>query len=346
MLDNKIYKIALDAMGGDFAPKSEIEGVIRVFEKNYTKDQLEIIFVGKESVIKENLKKYDVSKINYSIVNADEVVTMNDDATAAIKNKKNSSLYIGTELHKQGKVDAFLSAGNTGAMMSTSTVLLGRIKGVSRPTIGTFFPTINGTPTLILDAGANVDCKAKFLYEFAIMGSIYFSEMNNIEKPRVALLNIGEEKSKGNEVIIETYKLLSESNLNFIGNIEGGDIFHGKADVIVCDGFTGNIILKFAESFLGFLKLSIKNYAQKSFIKKARVAVMVPTLKEILANFDYQDYGGVPLLGVNGVAMIGHGKSTPKAIQNLILRSIEIIDKDINNKIGIALSETNSKITN
>jgi glycerol-3-phosphate acyltransferase PlsX len=345
-LKNTTYKIAIDAMGGDFAPKSEIEGVIRVFEQNYSKEKLEIVFVGIESVIIENLKKYDVSKINYSIINADEVVTMHDDATSAIKNKKNSSLYIGAELHKSGKVDAFISAGNTGAMMSTCTVLLGRIKGVSRPTIGTFFPTVSGKPTLIVDAGANVDSKPKFLTEFAVMGSIYFSEMLGVEKPKVGLLNIGEEKSKGNEIVVETYSLLSESKLNFIGNIEGGDIFNGKADVVVCDGFTGNIVLKFAESFLGFLKQSIKNFADKSLVNKIQVGLMVPTLKKVLSQFDYQDYGGVPLLGVNGVAIIGHGKSTPKAIQNMILRSIEIIDKDINNKIGLALSETNNKTTN
>lgn len=335
----KTFRIALDAMGTDSAPKNEIEGVIRVFEHLPTNTELEIVFVGNENLIKDTLKNYDLSKVNYSILHADQVVTMDDEPTAALKTKKNSSIYQGLLLHKEGKVDAFLSAGNTGAMMSTATILLGRIKGVSRPTIGTFFPTETKRPTLILDVGANVDSKPRFLYEFAVMGSLYSKLMLGIDNPRVSLVNIGEEATKGNEIVQQTYQLLKNSNLNFIGNVEGRDIFIGKSDVLVCDGFTGNIILKFAESFLGFFKSTLKQFADESLSNKLKVGLMAPTLRKVFKSFDYQEYGGVPLLGVNGVVIIGHGSSTAKAIHHMILRSMEIIDKELNLNIEIALKD-------
>ena len=337
MADNQIIRIALDAMGSDYAPMSEIEGVIKFLESSKRED-IEFTLVGDENLIKSKLNEYN-SNYPIKIHHAEEVVTMHDEATAALKTKKNSSIAKGINLHRNGDIDAFLSAGNTGAMMSTSTVTLGRIKGVSRPTIGTFFPTKGKNPALILDAGANVDCKPKFMFEFAVMGSLYFKEMFGIDQPRIGLLNIGEEESKGNELALETHKLLKESDLNFIGNIEGRDIFFDKADVIVCDGFTGNIILKFAESFLGFFKATLKDYANKSLYKKAKLAMFAPTLKDVFRDFDYQEHGGVPLLGVNGVIIIGHGSSSGKAVLNMIKRSIEIIEKRLNYKIEEALTE-------
>jgi len=332
-------RVALDAFGGDFAPKNEIEGAILSFKEKPEDIDLEVVFVGKEDVVSSVLSNYDTSSTNFSIVNADEVVFMSDDPVSVIKQKKNSSLYVGALLHSEGSSDAFVSAGNTGAMLSVSTLLLGRIKGVSRPTIGTFMPTINNDPTFVLDVGATIDHRSRFLFEFAIMGNIYVTQTLGIKNPRIGLLNIGEEPSKGTEEIKETYRILSESNLNFIGNVEGRDIFGGKADVVVCDGFTGNVVLKFAESFIKLLKSRIKNYSEKSFTNKIRAGLMVPTLRQVLSGLDYQDYGGVPLLGVNGVSIIGHGGSPPKAIKNMIFRAIEFVQKNINHKIESALKD-------
>ena len=339
MSTNKIFRIAIDMMGSDNAPLSELQGVELFAQSANNISNVEFTLIGKEDIINKHLPSFNLSAVKYKIVNADEVISMHDDPTSCFKNKKNSSIAIGVNLHKQNEVDAFLSAGNTGAMMSCSTLTLGRINGVSRPTIGTFFPSLNVNPVLILDAGANVDSKAKFLQEFAIMGSLYFKEMFGVSKPRVALLNIGEEETKGNEVALAAYKLLQESNLNFIGNVEGRDIFMNKADVIVCDGFTGNIVLKFAESILGFLKQTFRNYANRSFINKLKMAILAPTLKDVFKDFDYQEYGGVPLLGVNGVVIIGHGSSTGKAIHNMIKRSIEMTSKDLNKKIENELKD-------
>lgn len=341
--NKKTIKIALDAMGGDFAPKNEIEGAILAYKDRPSGTEFEIVFVGDETKINSVMSKVDTSGLKYSIVHTDEVITMSDDPVAALKTKKNSSLYRAAEIHSRGEASAFVSAGNTGAMLSISTMLLGRIKGVSRPTIGTFMPTASSMPCFLLDVGATLDMKSRFLFEFAVMGNIYANQILGIDKPRVALLNIGEEPSKGTDALRETYSLLSaESNLNFIGNVEGRDILAGNADVVVCDGFTGNVVLKLAESFMGILKSKIKDYASKGLVNKIKVAIMVPTLQDILSDFDYQKHGGVPLLGVNGVVIIGHGKSSPLAIKNMIIRSIEFINNDVNSKIENALkSKTN-----
>lgn len=334
----KSLRIALDAMGGDFAPASEVQGAVKLFDNVQMQNMLEIVFVGDETKIKNALAKSDTSKIRYSIVHADDVITMDDEPTHALKKKKNSSIYIGTELLAQQKVDAFCSAGNTGAMLAASTLLLGRINGVSRPTIGSFFPNPKEHPTLLLDVGANIEVKAKYLYEFAVMGSIYANYMQGIPQPRVGLMNIGEEESKGTEVLHQTYQMLKESNLNFIGNVEGRDILNGECDVVICDGFTGNIILKFAESVYGLIKTKFKQYAKKGFLNKLALMMSAPAMKSVFKDFDYQQYGGVPVLGVNGVVIIGHGKSTPMAIQNMLLRAVEQVKQEINKKIEIALN--------
>ena len=337
---SKVLRIALDAMGGDFAPVNEVHGAITAFEDFFVNENVEIVLVGDEIKIQKSLKQFDHSKLNYSIVHADEIITMEDDPTAAVR-KKNSSLYKGLELVSHGFADAFVSAGNTGAVLSTATILLGRIKGVSRPTIGSFFPSQNTTPCFVLDVGANIDCKPKFLYEFAVMGSIQVTDMLGIPSPRVALLNIGEEKSKGSEILQETYRLLEDSDLNFIGNVEGRDILKGTADVVVCDGFTGNIILKFAESFLGFFRTKVIDFSKKNIFNLGIAGFMKPFLKKIFMQFDYQEYGGVPLLGVGGVVIIGHGKSSPKAIQHMLKRAAEMVNNDINSKISRALANDN-----
>jgi len=329
-------RIAIDAMGGDFAPKNEIDGAI-MFLNSY-RGSASIILVGDSTLIQDELGQRKTKNLDIEVIHASEIVTMDDDASTALKNKKDSSMAVGLSLCKEGKADAFLSAGNTGAMLATSTVILGRVQGVHRPTIGTFFPTSAGKPTLIIDAGANIDAKPRFLYEFAIMGSLYCKLMFGIESPKISLLNIGEEPSKGTAAVQEAYKLISNSDLNFVGNMEGRDIFSGKADVMVCDGFIGNIILKFAESFLGFFKSSLENYSNKKALNKVKVGLTVPTLRDVFKEFDYQEYGGVPLLGVNGTVIIGHGKSSPKAVMNMILRSKELVESGFNEKLELALS--------
>ncbi len=335
---NRIYRIAIDAMGGDLAPDNEIQGAILASKNKKFDIDFEIIFIGNETQIRQSLTQYDTNGLRYSIVHADETITMDDDPTEILKKKPNSSLHKGLQYHAQGYADSFISIGNTGAVLSVATVTLGRINGVSRPTIGALFPTIGKKPTLILDVGANIEAKSRFLYEFAVMGSIYVNLTQGIENPRIGLLNIGEESSKGTEEIIKTYDLLKNSNMNFIGNIEGRDILLGSADVVVCDGFTGNVILKFAESITGLLKTKIKNYSKSSIFKKLLTLTALPVLKNIFRDFDYQEYGGVPLLGVNGIVLIGHGKSSPKAISNIIFRAIELIRQEINPKIENSLS--------
>ncbi|MGB4850980.1 MAG: phosphate acyltransferase PlsX [Ignavibacteria bacterium] len=332
---NKI-KVAVDAMGGDFAPLNDVSGAIIAAEEK--KDSLEIILVGKENLINEELKKHKIGLNNISVVNAADVITMHDSPTDSLKTKSDSSISVGINLVKDKKADAFISAGNTGAVMTASILKLGRIKGVGRPTIGSLFPTDKGK-TMVFDVGASVDCKPNHLLEFAVMGSIYMKNVYGIEKPKVGLLSVGEEKSKGDILTIEAYELLERSGLNFIGNVEGRDVLRGKADIIVCDGFVGNVILKFAESVLDVMKSKFKAYADKGFLKKIWVGMMYGTLKNVvLKDFDYQEYGGVPLLGVNGITIIGHGKSSPIAIKNMIYKAEEMIRKEVNSKISEELS--------
>lgn len=324
-------KIVVDAMGGDFAPLNEVSGAVIAAEEK--KDTLEIILVGKENLINEELNKHKVLLKNITVIDATEVVTMDDSPTESLKTKTDSSISVGINLVKNKKADAFISAGNTGAVMTASILKLGRIKGVGRPTIGSLFPTDEGK-TMVFDVGASVDCKPVHLLEFAIMGSLYMKYVYNIEKPRIGLLSVGEEKGKGDMLTIEAYELLEKSNLNFIGNVEGRDVLRGKADIIVCDGFVGNVILKFAESVLDVMKSKFKSYAAKGFFKKIWVGMMYGTLKNVvLKDFDYQEYGGVPLLGVNGISIIGHGKSSPIAIKNMIYKAEEMVTKGVNSKI-------------
>ncbi len=322
-------------MGGDFAPQNVIAGTVEALKE--TTNRFQVILVGPESHISDQMRSAAANGCACEIVDAPEVIDMHDGATAALKQKRNSSISVGMQLHKEKKADAFVSAGHSGAVLSASTLILGRIEGISRPTIGAFFPSEHGV-CLLLDAGANVDCKPQHLYEFGVMGSIYARQMFNIERPAVGLLSIGEEPSKGNEVVKETHRLFEGSKLNFIGNVEGRDILKGNADVVVCDGFVGNILLKFGESVPGFFKNRLKQITDKSLLTNMIGLLMRGTLRAALKSMDYEEYGGVPVLGVNGVSIIGHGKSTPKAIKNMILKAEEMVQKDINGHIQRALA--------
>ncbi|MGA7159939.1 MAG: phosphate acyltransferase PlsX [Bacteroidota bacterium] len=335
-------RIAIDAMGGDFAPRNEVQGAVDVLRR--TGGRFEVVFVGREEAIRAELAKTNAAGLSFSIVPANDVIDMHDSPVVALKQKPNSSLVVGMLLHKEKKADAFVSAGNTGAVTAASTLLLGRIQGVSRPTVAAIFPSESG-PTLIVDAGAVTDCKPHFLFEFGVMGSIYSQYIFGKKNPRVGLLNVGEEETKGDERTKETYAkfIAGKNKVNFVGNIEGRDILQGKADVVVCDGFLGNVLLKFAESVPSFLKVKFKNYAAEGPVQKILMGLLRNPLKKIFKDFDYQEFGGVPLLGVNGVTIIGHGSSTPKAISNMILRAEEMVNKKINFYIEQALHEYSSE---
>ncbi|MFN0157448.1 MAG: phosphate acyltransferase PlsX [Bacteroidota bacterium] len=333
-------RIAVDAMGGDYAPENVVAGAIDALRE--TRGRFAINLVGQrekiEPLLHDAKKRSDWSPELCTIVHASEVISMNDAPNAALKTKKDSSITVGVNLHREGKVHAFVSAGNTGAVLSASTLILGRIAGVGRPTIGAMIPTTS-SPCLLLDAGANVDCRAQHLFEFAVMGSIYLSSVLGKNNPTVALLSIGEEDTKGNEVSLETHSLLRKSKLNFVGNIEGRDILHGKVDVVVCDGFVGNILLKFGESVPGFLKVKFTRFASQGILNKLMVLFARKGMRSVLKELDYQEHGGVPLLGINGVSIIGHGGSTPKAIKNMIYRAEEMVRHGVNTRIQEAMAQ-------
>jgi len=322
-------------MGGDFAPRNIVAGAFEALRE--TGSRFEVLLVGPEALINEEIKSRQPDNLRCGVVNANQVIDMDDGPTAALRKKRDSTIAVGISLQNEGKAEAFISAGNTGAVMSASTLILGRVAGVGRPTIGAFFPSEKGV-CLLLDAGANVDCKPQHLYEFGVMGSIYVKEMFGFERPLVGLLNIGEEDSKGTETVREAYKLLKESKLNFVGNVEGRDILQGKAHVVVCDGFVGNVVLKFGESVPGFFKGMIRQYVSENIFRKLAAVFIRNSMRSAFKSMDYEEHGGVPVLGVNGVSIIGHGKSTPKAIKNMILKAEEMVNKKINTRIQEALS--------
>ncbi|MBN1637605.1 MAG: phosphate acyltransferase PlsX [Ignavibacteriales bacterium] len=327
-------RIALDVMGGDFAPQNNILGAKEALKLDKS---IEITFVGKRNEITKFLSEQKFDKQDYSIIDADEVIEMNDVPTEAIKSKKKSSIVVGLNLVKDNTVDAFLSAGNTGAMLTASTLILGRIKGVGRPTIGTPIPTKRGGVCTLIDSGTSVDCRPNHLLEYAILGSIFVKGMYGVENPTIGLLSIGEEDSKGNELTLAANKLLRKSGLNFVGNVEGRDILAGNVDIVICDGFVGNVILKFAESIADWLKTKIKSYMNESFINKIKTLVAKGIFKNLFSPFDYQRQGGVPLLGVDGISIIGHGKSSPLAIKNMIFNARDIYSKNLVNKFKEAI---------
>ncbi len=328
--------IALDAMGGDFAPRNEVIAAVEAFSQF---PDVRILLVGREKEILNALTENNLSFPKENIINADEVITMSEVPTVAIRTKKNSSIVVGANLVRDKVAHAFVSAGNTGAVMAASTLIIGRIKGVGRPAIGAEFPTSTGAVCSLYDVGASVDSKPNHLFEYAILGSIYAREINGIANPKVGLLSVGEEDNKGNELVFAAQKLLKESNLNYIGNVEGRDVLNGKADIIVCDGYVGNIILKFGESVLTFLKGKIKSYANEGFLNKLKALVVKNVLKVALKDMDYQTHGGVPLLGINGITIIGHGSSSPLAIKNMILKAKKMHEINLIQKFEDELSK-------
>jgi glycerol-3-phosphate acyltransferase PlsX len=320
-------------MGGDHAPAAVVAGVAEALSESG--NRFSVILVGQEEKVRPALAALPRAP-EVTLVDAREVIDMHDASTAALKTKKNSSISVGISLHRDGKADAFVSAGHTGAVLSTSTLLLGRLNGVGRPTIGAMIPT-EAAPCLLVDAGTNVDCRPRHLFEFAVMGSVYVSALFGKSNPSVGLLSIGEEETKGNETSLEAFRLLKASRLNFVGNIEGRDILKGKVDVAVCDGFIGNILLKFGESIPAFLKVKFRSFAARNPLNTIIVLLARKGMRAIMGELDYQEQGGVPLLGVNGVSIIGHGRSSPRAIKNMIFRAEEMVRHRVHLQIQEAM---------
>jgi glycerol-3-phosphate acyltransferase PlsX len=330
--------IALDAMGGDFSPKNEVAGAIEAVKGSSGK--IKVYLVGVKEEIEKEISAQGARDLDgIEVVGATQIITMEDEPVAALRQKRDSSIVKGFDLVKDNTAQAFVSAGNTGAVMSGATLLLGRIPGINRPTIGAQFPRPDGGYTLVFDVGATADSKPIHLREYAVMGSIYAEHILGKKNPTVGLLSVGEERSKGNELVFETIPLLENTNVNFVGNVEGRDVLKSTVDVIVCDGFVGNVVLKVAEAMMPVLRTRIKNYAAKGFLNKIKAAITASVLRESLKDFDYQEHGGVPLLGVRGVTIIGHGRSTPKAIKNMILKAEEMVSKNIIERIAKAVKE-------
>ena len=333
--NKKKCRIVVDAMGGDFAPHNAVTGAVQAFSEN---GNFELFLVGKEDEIKKVLIDGNLEFDTGKIINAGQVIDMKDSPTNSLKSKPDSSIVVGARMVKENKADAFVSAGNTGAVMAASTLIIGRIPGVGRPTIGALMPNQKGI-SMLFDVGASVDSKPKHLLEYAIMGTIFTREIYGIKNPTVGILSVGEEESKGSDLSLSAFDLIKKTNLNFIGNVEGRDILAGTANVVICDGFVGNIILKFGEGVLSLLKFKFKEFAAKGLLNKIKMLLVKNSMREILKDFDYQEHGGVPLLGINGISIIGHGSSTPKAIKNMVLRANEMYEKDLISKIDSSIKQ-------
>ncbi|EBD1909790.1 phosphate acyltransferase PlsX [Campylobacter coli] len=325
--------IAIDAMGGDFGEKPIIEGVIEALKER----PFNAILVGNPNILRPLIPKNLEQYIQYE--NANEVFSMNENATDALK-RKETTIYKTIELVKNGKAKAAVSAGHSGASMSLATLRLGRLKGVLRPAIATLMPNTT-SKTLFLDVGANTDCKAENLFQFAIMGDAYAKEIMKISKPRLALLSNGEEECKGNELTKEAHQLMKQIP-SFVGNAEGRDIFNGEVDVLVCDGFDGNVILKACEGVATAIIHILKNEIKQFLISKIGALLMKPSFKRLKKHIDWQEYGGAPLLGVNGCVIISHGKSDARAIKNAIFQAINFSESNINQIIEKELEKYNA----
>ncbi|MFB3828461.1 MAG: phosphate acyltransferase PlsX [Bryobacteraceae bacterium] len=322
--------IALDAMGGDHAPKSEVAGAIHAAR---TLD-IKVILVGlQEAVLRELDTHEGWRELPIEVVHASERVTMEDSAARAVRTKRDSSLRVASRLVRDGAAQGFVSAGNTGAVMATAKMVQGVVEGVDRPALAGIFPTLDGRPVVVVDVGANVDCSPRMLAQFAVMGEMYSRLILRNGTPRVGLLSIGEEEHKGNEVTRSVMPLLKSLPINFVGNVEGRDLYSGKADVIVCDGFTGNVALKVSEGLVEMLKLLLQESLEATITRKIGYVLSHRAFAEFKKRVDYSEYGGAPLLGVKGVCIICHGRSNANAIKNAIRVAAAFSSEQINQRI-------------
>lgn len=320
-----MIRVALDAMGGDYAPGVPVEGALAAVEE--LPESCEVLLVGRQAEIEAALRKQSAKPNRFRIIDAPDVVAMSDKPLAAVRGKPKSSIGVGLGLQKRGEADAFISAGNTGAVMAASTILLGLHPGVQRPAIGALFPT-GAKPVLVLDAGANVDCSPRELVGFAYIGAVYARDILGRPDPTVGLLNIGEEEEKGNAAAKEAHSLLRPStHFRFVGNVEGRDILKGDCDVVVCDGFVGNVVLKFYESVAKMFRNLLDREVEKPVLEGAGV-------RRVFRTLDYSEYGGAPLLGIRGISIICHGSSPPRAIKNAIRVAIQSVQSQLSQHIG------------
>lgn len=317
-------RIVIDAMGGDNAPVATVKGAVEAV-KSY---DIDVILTGNESIIGEQLAKYDYAREKIEIVHCSEIITNEDKPVSAIREKKDSSMVVALKLVKEKRADAIVSAGNTGALLAGGLLILGRIKGIDRPALAPPYPTTDGMSVLI-DGGANSDCKPRNLLEFGIMGSVYAEKVLGIKKPSVCIVNIGIEEEKGSEIVKEAHKLCKNGPFNFKGNIEARDIPAGYADVIVCDGFTGNVILKLTEGLADSIFRLLKEEFVKNTLRKIGASLLKSGLKDFKERFDYTEYGGAPFLGVKGVLIKAHGSSDAKAVKNAIKQGIKFIENNV-----------------
>lgn len=325
---NKI-KIVVDGMGGDFSPDAVIEGCISAL--NEIKD-IEIIITGEESIIKDTLAKYNYKNDKISIIDAKEVISTNEAPVMAVRKKKDSSLVKAMYMVKNGEADAFISAGSTGAIMTGASLIIGRIKGIDRVTLAPVMPGKNA-PFMVVDAGANVDCKPTFLYQFALMGKVYYENVLNTKNPTIGLINIGAEEEKGNELTKEAYQLLKGSSFNFVGNVEPRNVSDGDVNILVCDGFIGNTVLKMYEGVAMNIFSMLKSEIKSSLFSKIGGLFLMPGLKKFKKKFDYTEYGGSAFLGTKGICIKAHGSSNAKAFKNAINQAKVCYENDVIPKI-------------
>lgn len=329
--------IAVDAMGGDHAPKSEVEGAIRAARSL----NVHIILVGKEEILKRELAQHESWRdLPVRIVHASEVVTMEDSAARATRSKRDSSIRVAARLVKEGTAQGLVSAGNTGAVMVTAKTSLGMIPGVERPALASAFPTLSGNPSLLVDVGANVDSTPEMLAQFGVMGSIYSRVIFRNSHPRIGILSIGEEEHKGNELTRQASALLRSLPLNFIGNVEGRDLYSGVVDVIVCDGFIGNVALKVSEGIVDVIKQMLAESLEATITRKIGYVLSRQAYTDFKKRLDYSEYGGAPLLGVKGVCIICHGRSNANAIKNAIRVAAEFAGGQITRRIATELGNS------
>ncbi|MHB8597280.1 MAG: phosphate acyltransferase PlsX [Ktedonobacteraceae bacterium] len=337
-------RVALDAMGGDNAPGEIVAGAVQA-ARAYG---FGVYLVGREDAIRAELAKHDTQGLDLPVIHTDEAIEMDEHPANAVRRKKNASMTMALQQVRDGQALGAVSAGNSGAMMAASLFTLKRIVGVERPALGGIFPTKDGT-CLVIDLGANTDCKPEYLQQFALMGAIYMERIFNISAPRVGLLANGEEESKGNQLVIEAHSLLKRNaqtlGLNFIGNVEGRDIPVGNADVVVCDGFVGNVVLKLSEGLAETLLGMVRAEMTSSLPRKLAAAVLRPGLREMGRRLDYAEYGGVPLLGVNGSAIISHGRSNAKAIKNALRVARQTAETGVASAIAEGLAKLSSEET-
>jgi glycerol-3-phosphate acyltransferase PlsX len=326
--------IALDAMGGDHAPRAEVEGAILAAREFGVR----ILLVGVEATVRQELNRHRHRGLSIETVNATEIITMTDSPSHAFRRKKDSSLHVAAKLVRDGKAEALVTAGNTGAAMTVARFVLGTLPSVDRPALAAAFPNMKDKVTVILDVGANVDSKALQIEQFAVMGEIYYRTIFGVKRPRVALLSIGEEEMKGNELTREAAGLLKQTSLNFVGNVEGRDVFRGNVDVIVCDGFIGNVALKISEGLVEHIGGMLKKAIKSSLTSQLGYALSKSAFDSFRKRTDYSEYGGAPLLGVRGITIIGHGRSNPNAIKNAVRVANELCRSHVNEKIEQELS--------